>query len=246
VAKIEPGYPTNGRNFSQMVTVSAATTAVTQKAFDDFHLYDLHRTVHLRDGETKQIEFLRAAGVPISRKYVYDGSGLSGVNTEGLNLNREFGVQEMKKVLIVQEFKNSEANHLGVPIPAGRIRFYRQDQGGQVEFTGESTIDHTPKDATIRVVTGNAFDITGERKQTDFHVDSAGRTVDESFEIKVKNVKETAVKVSVVEHLYRWSNWSISSASAQHTKADSRTIEFPIDVAANEEHTIMYTVHYSW
>jgi hypothetical protein len=161
-------------------------------------------------------------------------------------LDREFGVQETKKILIVQEFKNSEANHLGIPIPAGRIRFYRQDQGGQVEFTGESTIDHTPKDATIRVVTGNAFDITGERKQADFHVDSAGRTVDESFEIKVKNVKETAVKVSVVEHLYRWSNWSISSASAQHTKADSRTIEFPIDVAANGEQTIMYTVHYSW
>jgi hypothetical protein len=246
VAKIEPGYFTNGRNFSQTVTVSAGAPAVTQKAFDDFHLYDLHRTVHLRDGETKQIEFLRAAGVPISRKYVYDGSGLSGVNTEGLIMDREFGVQETKKVLIVQEFKNSEANHLGIPIPAGRIRFYRQDQGGQVEFTGESTIDHTPKDATIRVVTGNAFDITGERKQTDFHVDSAGRTVDESFEIKVKNVKETAVKVSVVEHLYRWSNWSISSASAQHTKADSRTIEFPIDVAANGEQTITYTVHYSW
>jgi hypothetical protein len=73
-----------------------------------------------------------------------------------------------------------------------------------------------------------------------------GRTVDESFEIKVKNVKETAVKVSVVEHLYRWSNWSISSASTQHTKADSRTIEFLIDVAANGDQTILYTVHYSW
>ena len=128
----------------------------------------------------------------------------------------------------------------------GNADFYRQDQGGQVEFTGESTIDTRRRTLLICVVTGNAFDITGERKQTDFHVDSAGRTVDESFEIKVKNVKETAVKVSVVEHLYRWSNWSISSASAQHTKADSRTIEFPIDVAANGEQAIIYTVHYSW
>ena len=85
----------------------------------------------------------------------------------------------------------------------GNADFYRQDQGGQVEFTGESTIDTRRRTLLICVVTGNAFDITGERKQTDFHVDSAARTVDESFEIKVKNVKETSVKVSVVEHLYR-------------------------------------------
>jgi hypothetical protein len=249
VAKIEPAAGMNGRNYAQTVAVSAgrfANDEVTQKAFDDFHLYDLHRTVDLRDGETKQIEFLHASGVPVTRKYVYDGSGFTLDAWDGLNLSRDFGGQGSKKVVIVQEFKNSEANHLGIPIPAGRIRFYKQDTGGQVEFTGESTIDHTPKDATIRVVTGNAFDIIGERKQTDFHVDTAGRTMDESFEIKVKNAKEAPVKVSIIEHLYRWSNWSISSATAKYTKTDSRTIEFPVDVAASGEQTIVYTAHYSW
>jgi len=228
---------------AQTVNVNAE---VTQKAFDDFHLYDLHRTVNLRDGETKQLEFLRAAQVPITRKYEYNGIGTGFGGYDGLNLEREFGTQALKKITIVQEFKNSEANHLGIPIPAGRIRFYRADTGGQVEFTGESTIDHTPKDGMIRVITGYAFDITGDRKQTDFHVDSQARTIDESFEIKVKNAKEQAVTVSVIERLYRWSNWTVTAKSGDFRKTDSRTIEFPVQLAANEEKTLTYTVHYSW
>jgi hypothetical protein len=249
VAKIEPKqyrYGLPGGVFGGMGNAVDVEPQVTQKAFDDFHLYDLHRTVNLRDGETKQIEFLHAANVPVTRKYVYDGSGLTGSSGDSLNLNRDFGTQGSRKVVIMQELKNSEANHLGIPIPAGKIRFYRQDTGGQVEFTGESTIDHTPKDDTIRVITGNAFDITGERKQTDFHIYSASQTMEESFEIKVKNAKETPVRISIKEHLSRWNNWSISSASSEYTKIDSQTIEFPVDVVANGERTIVYTVHYSW
>jgi hypothetical protein len=246
VAKIEPergrgGVAAGAFMTSRNVSVSAE---VTQKAFDDFHLYDLHRTVNLRDGETKQVEFLHAANVPVTRKYVYDGAGRG--NWDGLYLDQNFGREASKKVAIVQEFKNSEGNHLGIPLPAGRIRFYRQDTGGQVEFTGESTIDHTPKDNTVRVVTGNAFDITGDRKQTDFHSDTTSRTVDESFEIKVKNAKDKPVKITVVEHLYRWSNWNITAKSSDYAKTDSRTIEFPMQLATNEEKTLTYTVHYSW
>jgi hypothetical protein len=247
VAKIEPErFGLKGsyaRSANQTVMVNAAPE-VTQKAFDDFHLYDLHRTVNLRDGETKQVEFLHASQVPVTRKYVYDGAG-SG-NWDGLYLDQNFGREGSKKVAIVQEFKNSEANHLGIPLPAGRIRFYRQDTGGQVEFTGESTIDHTPKDNTVRVMTGNAFDITGDRKQTDFHSDMTSRTIDESFEIKVKNAKDKPVKVTIVEHLYRWSNWTITAKSSDYTKTDSRTVEFPLEIKADDERSLTYTAHYSW
>ncbi len=245
VAKIEPerglGHGVGAFMTSKNVSVNAE---VTQKAFDDFHLYDLHRTVNLRGGETKQVEFLHATNVPVTRKYEYDGAG-RGV-WDSLNLDQNFGREGSKKVAIVQEFKNSEDNHLGIPLPAGRIRFYRQDTGGQVEFTGESTIDHTPKDNTVRVMTGNAFDITGDRKQTDFHSDMTSRTIDESFEIKVKNAKDKPVKVTIVEHLYRWSNWTITAKSSDYTKTDSRTVEFPLEIKADDERSLTYTAHYSW
>jgi hypothetical protein len=244
VAKLQPRNPAVAGMATHMLVLQERKIEVTQKAFDDFHLYDLHRTVYLRDGETKQVEFLRAARVPITRRYEYDGAG--GGDSYGLNLDRSFESGDNKKVTIVQTFKNTEANHLGMPLPAGKLRFYRQDDGGQVEFTGESTIDHTPKDGTIRVVTGDAFDITGERRQTDFHVDTHAKNLDETFEIKVKNVKDTPATVSVIEHLNRWSNWKIVSKSADYKKTDSRTIEFPVLLAPNEEKTVTYTAHYSW
>jgi len=247
VAKIEANFAMVDKFRGRLAAEPASPPPVTQKAFDDFHLYDLHRTVDLRDGETKQVEFMRAARVPITRKYEYDGAqGVIGLG-EGLYLERTFGISTSpRKVAIAQEFKNSEANHLGMPLPAGRLRFYRQDTGGQVEFTGESTIDHTPKDGLVRVVTGNAFDITGDRKQTDFHADTKGRTLDESFEIKVTNAKEQPVTVSVIEHLSRWSSWKITKKSGEFAKTDSRTIEFPVELGAGEEKTVSYTVHYSW
>jgi hypothetical protein len=147
----------------------------------------------------------------------------------------------------MREFVNSEANHLGIPLPKGRLRFYRRDQDGQVEFTGENQIDHTPKDETIRVYTGNAFDISGERRQTHFQSQmSFNGFVDESFEIKLRNHKKETATVRVVEHLYRWSNWTIAKESAAHRQTDSRTIEYEVTLAPDEERTITYTAHYTW
>ena len=103
---------------------------------------------------------------------------------------------------------NDETNHLGIALPAGKLRFYRRDADSQLQFVGENTIDHTPSKETIRVTTGDAFDLVGERKQTNFRTDSGDRWIDESFEIKLRNrKKDTPVEFRVVEHLYRWSNW---------------------------------------
>src|SRR5271170_3800204 len=177
--------------------------------------------------------------------YVYDGA--AGYQFYGLNYDQGYGTEGNKKVVILREFVNAETNHLGLPLPAGKLRFYRRDDDGQLEFTGENTIDHTPRNETIRVTTGNAFDLVGERKQTDFHVDTRAHTIDESFEIKLRNRKKDApVEIRVVEHLYRWSNWNIMAKSEDFTKKDSQTIEFRVPVKPDEEKTVAYTVHYSW
>ena len=146
----------------------------------------------------------------------------------------------------MQELKNSEANHLGIALPKGRLRFYRRDTDGSLQFIGENTIDHTPKDEVIRVYTGNAFDIVGERKRTNFHVESNQHWMDETFEVRVRNHKKESANVRVVEHLYRWNNWKLTDQSHQSKKRDAQTIEFPLEVAANGEQVVTYTVHYSW
>lgn len=133
-----------------------------------------------------------------------------------------------------------------MPLPAGRIRLYRRDSGGQMEFVGEGTMPHTPTDETVKVPVGSAFDVSGTRKQTEFHVDQRAHTIDETFEITVKNQKTTPVKVAVVEHMNRGQNWAIPTKSTDYTKRDSNTIEFPVTVPAAGEVKVTYSAHYTW
>ncbi len=222
---------------------------VTQKPFDDFHLYDLNRTVALRNGETKQVQFIDAFGVTMRRSYLYDGCSVDLQRNYGggINEQRGYGLEGNKtKVFMVEQIKNSESNHLGIPLPAGRIRLYRRDSDGQMEFVGESVMNHTPTEETIKILTGSAFDVKGSRRQTDFHVDSSDRLLDEAFAITLTNQKQQPVHVTVVEHLYRAANWEIREKSADFNKRDSNTIEFPLEVPAKGEATLTYSVRYSW
>ncbi|MDR3718154.1 MAG: hypothetical protein P4K98_05080 [Bryobacteraceae bacterium] len=226
-----------------------APPQVTEKSFEDYHLYTLPQPTTLHDRETKQVEFLRASGVQSKRLYVYDGARMD-TNYGGyqdLRQIQQYGTQSNPNVWVMREFANSEANHLGVPLPKGRVRFYRRDRDGQVEFTGENQIDHTPKDETVRVYTGNAFDLTGERRQTRYQWQmQPGGWADEAFEIKLRNHKQEAATIRVVEHLYRWTNWVITQESATHRQVDSRTIEYEVTLKPDEERTLTYSAHYSW
>lgn len=221
---------------------------VTQKAFDDFHLYDLHRTVSLRNEETKQVQFLEASNVTVRRTYQFEGNGpVTQVFYPGYH-NDQIGFSNSgnTRVSILEEIKNSESNHLGMPLPAGRLRLYRRDTGGQMQFVGENMIMHTPAEQTVKVISGSAFDLTAARHQTDFKVDNLRRVMDESFEIKLSNQKAQPVTIQAVEHMCRGENWEITAKSSEFTKRDSSTIDFPVTVPAKGEATLSYTVRYSW
>jgi hypothetical protein len=224
--------------------------AVTERSFDEYHLYTLERPTTLFDRETKQVEFVRASGVPSQRIYVYDGVKLDqnyrNYSMENIRNMENFGVQSNPKIWAMVEFKNSKENHLGMPLPKGRVRFYRRDADGQLEFTGENLIDHTPGDETLRLYTGNVFDAVGERTRTSFKEERGARSVDESFEIKLRNHKKEPIEVRVVEHLYRWTNWDIMKNSDPFNKLDSKTIEFRVQVPPDGEKVVTYTAHYSW
>lgn len=251
INKIREDYYGNrdGYALTGSLRASAAET-VTEKSFDEYHLYTLQRAATLLDRETKQVEFVRASGIHSKPIYVYDGVKIDqrfrGWDYESIRQNREYGTQSNPKVWVMREFANSAANKLGMPLPKGRLRFYRRDSDGQMEFTGENVIDHTPREEMIRVFTGNAFDLVGSRKRMDFKLDNNANWADESFEIKLRNRKKAPVEIRVVEHLYRWTNWEIKEKSDKFEKTDAQTIEFRVEVKPDEEKTIRYTVRYSW
>ena len=215
---------------ADMMSVTARKAEVTEKAFDEFHLYSLPRPVTLRDQETKQVEFLRATGVTAPQLYIYD--------------QQKYGA----KVATVREFKNTKENGgLGLPLPKGRTRFYRQDSAdGRLEFVGENTIDHTAKNETVRIYTGDVFDIAVERKETDSKLSNRDDQREEAFEITLRNRKADAVEVRVTEHFYRWPNWTLVQQSDPSEKIDAHSAEFRVQLKPDEEKKITYRVRYDW
>ena len=168
----------------------ASGPQVTEKTMDEYHLYTIQRPLELNDGESKQVQFISAAGVTSKTRYLYNGAQIDRrfrPNMEHIRNDPNYGTNSNPKVSIYREFKNSKDNGLGIPLPMGRVRFYQQDSDRQLEFLGENNIDHTAKDALVSVYTGNAFDISGERKRVDFKMNSRDNHAEESFAITVRN-----------------------------------------------------------
>lgn len=251
VARIQPagyGYERRLREADEMS--ASQPQAVSERTFEEYHLYTLGRPVTLLDREIKQVEFVRAANVPAKRIYVYDGFKVDERYRHYSYYDRcqdaQYGTICNPKVWVMLEFKNSKESNLGMALPKGKVKLYRRDIDGRNEFIGEDEIDHTPKDETVMLYTGNAFDVVGERRQTNFKINNNENWMDESFEIKVRNHKKEEVEVRVTEHLYRWITWDITAKSMDFSKKDARTIEFREKIPADGEAVITYTVHYSW
>ncbi len=224
-----------------------ADAGFEEKSFFEYHLYTLGRPTTLPNNSTKQLELFDAAKrVPARKKLVYYGApgyGWGGSPT----LDRDFSPASNKQVDVWLEFRNDQKSGLGMPLPAGRIRVSQLDAAdGSLEFVGEDTIEHTPKDEDVRIRLGTAFDVVGERRQTDFSLDSRGRVMEEAFEIKVRNHKGQPVEVTVRESLYRWSDWRVIASSARWDKLDAQNIEFPVTVGKDAEAVVTYRVRYTW
>jgi hypothetical protein len=226
-----------------------AVAGFGEKAFFEYHLYTLGRPTTLPNNSTKQIElFPVARRVPCEKVLVYYGqAGAEYGVLPSPATDRNYGVQGHRKVDVYLQFRNSEANRLGLPLPAGRMRVSKLDPADRtLEFIGEDAIAHTPRNETVQLTLGSAFDVVGERRQLDFRIDTARRTMSEEIEVRVRNQKKERVAVQVKENLYRWTNWSVTAHSHGFRRDDARTIVFPVQIAPEGEAVVRYTVQYSW
>ncbi len=239
-----------GARMSQALKSARDDGGFQEKSFFEYHLYTLGRQTSLADRSTKQIElFTPKPGVTVNKTFVYYGlpENLRYYISPQPNQDRNLGTQSNKKVDIYLLVKNSEKNGLGIPLPAGRIRVYKKDEADSSnEFIGEDVIQHTPKDEEFMIKLGSAFDIVGERKQTEFTVNWDGHVITESFEIVLRNHKKEAVNVIVKENLFRWTNWEITQSSDKWEKQDFRTIHIPVEVPVDGEKKVTYSVKYTW
>jgi len=239
--------PRPQRDVVYKMAMAEADSGFAEKAFFEYHLYTLGRRTDLPDNSTKQIELIPAVSdIACEKELVFAptlGYGWYG----GQQLSQDYGKDTNGDVNVYLQFANEKKNGLGVPMPAGRIRVNQLDTAdGSLEFIGEDVIDHTPRNEDVRIRMGNAFDVVGERTQTDFRVDTRSRNLWETFEIKLRNHKDQDVTVAVVENLYRAANWTIEDVSLDYDKENSNRIRFDVNVPSEGETVLRYTAHYSW
>jgi len=224
---------------------------VEERDLFEYKLYEIPRLAHVNNNETKQIEFLVLKSVPVTMYFVCGktdwrvGGSRFGISTTEPYLNNDGQSDDLSATIFI-EFKAIETDKTEVDLPAGEIRVYQADTDGAALLIGENKISHTPKGEKVNIYLGKAFDIAGERTQTQFN-QIAEKVLQESFEIKIRNRKlSEAVEVRVPERLFRWRNWQILSASMAYTQKDSANIEFRPTIPADGEVVITYTVQYSW
>ena len=227
------------------LAMAAGVPAVTEREFFEYHIYEVERPVTVRDNQTKQIEFVQVADVPVEKVLVYEPQpGLRPVYGAFYN-SQGYGVTSDKTVQVRIEFMNSEEGGLGIPLPKGVVRVFKEDIDGGAEFVGEDAIDHTPKDELISLLLGEAFDVVGERVQTAYQ-QRGDREVIETIEITIRNHKAEDITVHAIEHLYRAQDSEITAATLEYELLDASTARFLVEVEAEGEATFEYTVHYRW
>jgi hypothetical protein len=223
-----------GRDDVQLKMLAEAVASpapMRQESFSDYHLYTLDRKTSINNAETKQVSMLSGSAVPVHKRYVVDGQSF-------YYRNRQHPGSPLKDVVqVFYQLRNEQRSNLGIPMPAGTVRVYQADSQGGIQFVGEDRIDHTPKDETLNLKIGNAFDVVCERKQVDFR--QLSPTVYEfEYAITLRNHKPMAVTVEVNEPI--GGTWQILQSSHAWTKTDAWAAQFPVTVAADGEAVLRY------
>ena len=214
-------------------TKASAAPGFVEQGFFEYHIYDLQRPATIKDNQTKQISLLESSGIKVEKEYVVSAQPYYFLQP----LRGDDSLKQPVEVTV--KFKNAEANHLGMPLPAGIMRLYKKDSAGSLQFIGEDRIAHTPKDEEVRLKIGEAFDVAAERKQIDYQI-IGSHTHESEWEITLRNHKKEDVVVKLIEPMS--GDWKVLKSSYPHTKPEAFKLQFEVPVPKDKEVKLTYRV----
>ncbi len=221
---------------AMMADVAQEAAGFSEQGFFEYHLYTLGRPADLMNNEQKQVTLLESDGFGVHKRLIFNGAAQYYRGQYGQ-------VSSNQKVGVFLDFENSDRNGLGMPLPKGVVRVYKRDKDGAQQFIGEDLIDHTPRDETVRIKMGEAFDVVGDRRQMEYHVISTCVS-ESSWRIDLRNHKDEDVEVTLMEPV--GGDWQILSSSHPYTRLDAWTFSMTPTVPANGATTVEYRVRVRW
>ena len=218
-----------------MAAAKEASPQFKEESFFEYHLYTLDRRTTIKDNQTKQMTLLDANQVPLKKLFIFAGS-------PQYYYYQNQGSQK-QKIGVFLELENTKKNNLGIPLPKGTIRVYKEDKDGSLQFVGEDRIDHTPKDEKFKIKIGEAFDVVGERVQTEYK--RLGSNLFEvAFEVSLRNHKKEDIQVLVEEPIP--GDWEMLSNTHLFEKLSAHLIRFDVPVPKDKEVKVKYRVRFRY
>jgi hypothetical protein len=211
-----------------VVPLAAQEKELETKPTFEYHQYEFPRRITLTDRQSLELSFIRADAVTVSKHYVYEAALSPHVRVEIRSVN-------------------DEAHGLGIALPGGVVRLYKETQDG-IQLIGEDSLGHTPTGEKIALVPGMAFDLKADRVLKDRQVvgrDELGRELyRDTYEITLRNQKDSDVVIEVKERLQ--GTWKIVSAEPSYEKLDASTVLFTVPVKARAAAKVTYTVEWKY
>ncbi len=219
-----------------MAAAKEVSQQFKEESFFEYHLYTLDRRTTIKDNQTKQMTLLDANRVPIKKLFIFTGSPQYYYYRMNQGTNKQ-------KTGVFLELENTKKNNLGMPLPKGIVRVYKEDKDGSLQFVGEDRIDHTPKDEKFKIKIGEAFDVVGERIQTDYK--RLGSNLFEvAFEVSLRNHKKEDIKVLVEEPIP--GDWEMLSNTHPYQKLSAHLIRFDVPVQKDKEVKVKYKIRFRY
>ena len=207
-----------------------AEQAMEEESLMDYHLYSLGRKSSIMSNQTKQLALLSAFSVPAKKEYRFDNI----VNSYGYGPK----IYKSRSASVKLSFENSKKSNMGMPVPAGTIRVYKNDSKGRVFFVGEDSVRHTPENEKINLTLGEAFDVTAEGKET-ANTKTGKNSWDASYELIFKNATENPVSVDYYQTFPN--QWTISGSDIGKKETSTQN-KWTVKIPAKGKTVLTYKV----
>jgi hypothetical protein len=217
----------------------------TEQAVGETHVYSLPTRLSLEPGVPVTTALFPRATTGVTQDFV-----VPGVLPWRGWIGQMSGEPNEVPVQVWYTFKRARGTPFGDrPLPGGTVQLYQADSSGRVQLVGEAAIGHTPAGKDVRVQSGDAFDVTAERVQTDYTQEAVPparrglptrRRVTASYRVTVTNAKPEAVTVDVRET--HFGTWRITESSVPAEKLSSTESRFRLAVPAGGQAVLTYTV----
>ena len=218
---------------------------IEPESLSSYELYTLPNMTTIKDKQTKQVALLEKNDVTYEKEFnlmmpIYFDDGIS-----------EF---EKRHPSITYVIKNEADSNLGISLPAGTMRFYKNDQSGNLQFIGSGNINNTAKEDTLRLHLGDAFNISvsgkvqkKSQKERARELLPNGRCYDVQtvktydVEITVNNAEDADNTIILSQHLPH--EYEIVKESVKSTEEKASQRKWKMEVAKNSKEKLTYTVN---